>query len=81
MEINGNFMSEKYTKQLNVRLPQQIMYKIRLISMFEHLKITDLVRQWIYNNTGKYNRDPRFKRFLKQQHLTEKWRNNTPPKN
>lgn len=71
-------MSENYTEQLNIRIPQQIMYKIRLISMFEHLKVPDLVRQWLYNNISKYDRNPRFKRFLKQQHLVEKWLKNIP---
>jgi len=37
----------KYTEQLNIRVPPELKRELQEVAEFEHVKVTDLVRQLI----------------------------------
>jgi len=58
-------MTEKYTEQINVKLSHQMRTLLRIVSKYETLKVSELIRQWVNDRLNTYMRNPQFKRWLK----------------
>jgi len=55
-----------YDYPLGIRITWETLRWLEKIALFEHLKVTELVRKWISDQILKYQRNPQFKAFLKQ---------------
>lgn len=58
-------MAEKYVEQVNVKISHQMRVLLRIVSKYETLKMSELVRRWINERLNTYMRNPQFKRWLK----------------
>lgn len=58
-------MTEKYTEQVNVKLSHQMRILLSIVSKYETLKMSELIRNWINERLNTYTRNPQFKRWLK----------------
>lgn len=58
-------MTEKYNEQVNVKLSYQMKHLLSIVSKYETLKVSELIRNWINERLNTYMRNPQFKRWLK----------------
>jgi len=65
--ISKNRGVKEYGYPVGLRLSAELFDWLDLISEFELIKRSELLRRWIREKVDKYLRDPRFKRFLKIQ--------------
>lgn len=62
MVSEGSF----YTNLLSVKLNPAMRSDLDKIAMFEHRKLSELIREWLGDKTEGYSKRPDYKHFLKQ---------------
>ncbi len=58
-------MDEQFPIVLSVRIDDEMHEKLKLISLYEKMKKSELVRRWLLEKIRTYERNPAYKRWLK----------------
>ena len=57
----------KYVRQINVKLSDELMEELLLISKYFGLKAPELVRRWIFDGLAEMGRDRRYQQWREKE--------------